>query len=483
MTFTQLLALVTSSQQDKPNIHCDSRAVKEGDCFVALSGTHVDGHDFIAEALKRGAKYIVCQKAPEDLETTNAEIIVVEDSSEALGVLSQAYFGNPSLKLTNLAVTGTNGKTTVSYLARSILHAADKKCALLGTIVYDTAESSIDASLTTPDPLQIAALSRKAVDEGAEFLIMEASSHALAQNRLAGVNFTAAAFTNLTGDHLDYHKSTEQYLAAKTRLFTTLPPHGIAVLNADSPFTQKIADKIDSRILYYSTEDAEAHISCRIELMDINQTSYKICFNNFMERVTTTLCGEHNISNQLAAAGLCLAAGLGLSTIAIGLSALDSVPGRLEPVDCGQDFTVLVDYAHTDDALKNVLNTLRPLCKNNLTVVFGCGGDRDKTKRPRMAQVAEQLADKIFVTSDNPRTEEPLKIIQDITEGFADPNDRRITVLPDRKQAIQTALESARADDIVLIAGKGHETYQIIGTEKIDFDDRKIVRACLKEIK
>jgi UDP-N-acetylmuramoyl-L-alanyl-D-glutamate--2,6-diaminopimelate ligase len=483
MTFTQLLALVTSSEKQKCAICCDSRRVEKGDCFVALTGTYLDGHDFIPQALKRGAKYIVCQKTPDRHDTTNAEIIIVQDSSEALGTLAQAYFGNPSLKLTNLAVTGTNGKTTVSYLVRSILNAAEKKCALLGTIAYETAESSIDASLTTPDPLQIAELSRKAVDEGAEFLIMEASSHALDQNRMAGVNFTAAAFTNLTGDHLDYHKTTEEYLAAKTKLFTNLPPHAIAVLNADSPFTQKIAEKIDSRILYYSTEDTQTHISCRIESMDINQTSYKICFNNFMERVTTSLCGEHNISNQLAAGGLCLAAGLDLSTIAIGLSVLDSVPGRLEQVDCGQDFTVLVDYAHTDDALKNVLNTLRPLCKKNLTVVFGCGGDRDKTKRPRMAKVAEQLADKIFVTSDNPRTEEPMEIIKDITEGFADPKDRRITVLPDRKEAIRTALESARADDIVLIAGKGHETYQIIGTEKFDFDDRKIARACLKEIK
>lgn len=483
MTFTQLLALVTSSQQDKPQVHCDSRQVKKGDCFVALAGTHVDGHDFMAQAVEQGAKYIVCQKLPECAGPIKAQIIVVEDSSEALGLLAQAYFGNPSAKLTNLAVTGTNGKTTVSYLVRSILNAAQKKCALLGTIVYDTAESSIDAPLTTPDPLQIAALSKKAVDGGAEYLVMEASSHALDQNRLAGVSFTAAAFTNLTGDHLDYHKTAEEYLAAKTKLFTELPPHAIAVLNADSPFTQKITEKTNARILYYSTEDTQAHISCRIESMDINQTCYKICFSAFMEKVTTSLPGEHNISNQLAAAGLCLAAGFNLSTIAIGLSSLDSVPGRLEPVECGQNFTVLVDYAHTDDALKNVLNTLRPLCRNNLIVVFGCGGDRDKTKRPRMAKVAEQLADIIFVTSDNPRSEEPAEIIKDVIEGFADPDDPRITIEPDRKQAIQTALRAARTDDIVLIAGKGHENCQIVGAEKFDFDDRKVARSCLEEIK
>jgi UDP-N-acetylmuramyl-tripeptide synthetase len=483
MTFTQLLALLTSSQQNKPQIHSDSRLVKNGDCFVALTGTHVDGHDFIPQALEQGAKYIVCQKAPESNNTADTEIIVVDDSSEALGTLAQAYFDNPSAKLTNLAVTGTNGKTTVSYLVRSILNAAEKKCALLGTIVYDTSESSIDASLTTPDPLQIAALSAKAVEAGAEFLIMEASSHAIDQNRLAGVSFTAAAFTNLTGDHLDYHKTPEQYLAAKTKLFTNLPPHAIAVLNADSPVTDKIAEKTDARILYYSTEDHQAQISCRIQSMDINQTMYKICFNNYMEKVTSSLPGEHNISNQLAAAGLCLAAGINLTTIALGLSSLNSVPGRLDPVDCGQNFAVLVDYAHTDDALKNVLNTLRPLCKNNLIVIFGCGGDRDKTKRPRMAKVAEQLADKIYVTSDNPRTEDPNEIIKDILSGFADPDDPRITIEPDRKKTIQTALCDALPDDIVLIAGKGHENYQIIGTEKFDFDDRKIARSCLEEIK
>jgi UDP-N-acetylmuramoyl-L-alanyl-D-glutamate--2,6-diaminopimelate ligase len=312
-------------------------------------------------------------------------------------------------------------------------------------------------------------------------MVLEASSHALSQNRLMGVNFVAAAFTNLTGDHLDYHKTEEDYLAAKMRLFEELSEDATAVLNKQSPHAEAVVAGTRARILWYAVDEA-ADIVGRIKSMDINGTEFSLEYAGRKEIVKTSLVGEHNVSNHLAAAGLCIAAGFDLGAIAAGLAALESVPGRLEAVEGGQDFKVLVDYAHTDDALKNVLTTLRSLCKGNLTVVFGCGGDRDRTKRPRMAKVATELADSVIVTSDNPRTESPADIIEDIIKGFARSDWEKVMIEPDRKMAIELAVKGAGKRDIVLIAGKGHETYQIIGTERIDFDDKQAARELLKAI-
>ena len=471
------MALVGSSVFDC-KVTADSRCVDHGDVFVAVVGNEFDGHDFIGQAIHSGASFIVCE---ESLESAIAEIVVVEDSSVALGVLVQQSLGNPSAKLTNLAVTGTNGKTTVSYMVRSVIRSAGKKCGLIGTIVYDTGGDSEEAPLTTPDAGMVAKLARTMADDGAEYMVIEASSHALSQNRLAGVDFTAAAFTNLTGDHLDYHKTTEEYLAAKTRLFTQLPCHATAILNKQSEASQKIAAETTARVLWYAI-DKEADIVAHIDSMDAGGTVYTLFFDGQDCQVRTGLIGEHNVSNHLAAAGLCLAAGFDLETIGKGLEALEAVPGRLEGVDCGQDFSVLVDYAHTDDALRNVLKTLRPLAKKNLTVLFGCGGDRDKTKRPRMAKIAEEFADKVIVTSDNPRTEDPDAIIADVVEGLSDAKAGHVIVEADRRRAIELAINGAECDDIVLLAGKGHETYQILGKEKIDFDDREVAAEFLRQI-
>jgi UDP-N-acetylmuramoyl-L-alanyl-D-glutamate--2,6-diaminopimelate ligase len=329
---------------------------------------------------------------------------------------------------------------------------------------------------------------------GAKYMVIEASSHALSQNRLAAVNFKAAAFTNLAGDHLDYHKTEEDYLAAKTRLFSTLSPDAVAVLNQQSPQAKSIAAQTDAKILWYAI-DEQADISAHIESMDMGGTVFTLKYANQSAIVRTPLLGLYNVSNCLAAAGLCLAAGLDLETIAAGLSTLQTIPGRLEKLDWSGDFSVIIDYAHTDDALKNVLSTLKPLCSGKLRVVFGCGGDRDRTKRPRMAKVAEQLADFIIVTSDNPRTENPNDIIEEIIAGFEKGLPVRSTevrntqyairntriIEPDRKKALKLAIETAEKDDIVLIAGKGHETYQIIGTQKFDFSDKQIAQKCLKK--
>jgi len=475
MTFDELLGLISSRPQTR-RICADSRLVKKGDVFVAVSGTNVDGHDFINDAAEKGAEFIVCERLS---VCKNAEVIVVADSSRALALLAQAVYGCPASKLINLAVTGTNGKTTAAFLVRSIIQQAGQKCGLIGTIFYDTVSDSADASLTTPDAIAIAKMGEQMVNSGAKYMVIEASSHALAQNRLAGIDFKAAAFTNLSGDHLDYHKTPADYLAAKTKLFENLDKDAIAVLNKESPVSYKIVAKTKARILWYGI-DTPADITAHIESMRRNESVFVLEHGGQREKVKSTLPGRYNVSNHLAAAGLCIAAGFDLSAVVAGLQALQSVPGRLEPVDCGQDFSVLIDYAHTDDALKNVLRTLKPLCKGRLTAVFGCGGDRDKTKRPRMAKAAERLADSVVVTSDNPRTEQPEKIIEDITAGFENAKEPKIKVEPDRKKAIELAITSAAKDDIVLIAGKGHERYQIIGTQRIEFSDKAVAEECLR---
>jgi UDP-N-acetylmuramoyl-L-alanyl-D-glutamate--2,6-diaminopimelate ligase len=474
MTFTQLLSLV---QSGGVRITADSRQVQPGDCFVAVCGTQSDGHTFVSKAIEQGARYVVAEKP-----VNGTDCIVVENSAKALGRLAQAAFGNPSSQLTNLAVTGTNGKTTTSFLVRSVIENSGYSCGLIGTIVYSTGRQTADAPLTTPDALTIARAAREMADSGARYMMIEASSHALSQHRLAGVPFTAAAFTNLTGDHLDYHKTLDNYLAAKILLFSSLPPHGMAVLNAQTDAAKTIAAQIKHRILWYAIEEP-ADLTAHVHQMDDRGTTFSIEFNNYMEKVTTPLCGMHNISNHLAAAGLCLAAGFSLSAIAKGLSALKCVPGRLEPVDSPiaqqRGISIFVDYAHTDDAMENVLKTLRPLCRGRLVIVFGCGGDRDKTKRPRMARVAEALADAVVVTSDNPRTEDPQAIIDDICRGFSPAKRASVHVEPDRKKAIFDALADARRGDVILLAGKGHETYQIIGTQKFDFSDLRVAQDAL----
>ena len=470
------------SSEAPPHIRTDSRLVKHGDVFVAVKGTLHDGHSFINQAVHNGARFVVCQSYESNFEATSCEIIIVDDSAKAAATLAQAGRHNPSSKLTNLAVTGTNGKTTVAFLARSVIQNAGQKCGLLGTVLYDTGLATSESNLTTPDCLGIAEAQYQMLKAGAKYMIIEASSHALSQNRLFGINFKAAAFTNLAGDHLDYHKTEEHYLSAKTRLFRDLPPDAAAVLNKQSPHARQIAQKTNAKILWYAV-DEPADITAHIESMDINETVFLLQYAGQKQTVNTPLIGLHNISNHAAAAGLCLAIGFDLQTVVDGLSALKAIPGRLEKIRWDGDFTVLIDYAHTDDALKNVLSTLKPLCRANLTVVFGCGGDRDRTKRPRMAKVSEQFADSIVVTSDNPRTEKAEDIITEILAGFENPKSENIKVEPDRKKAIELALKNAAKDDIVLIAGKGHETYQIIGTEKFDFSDSETARQYLAKIK
>ena len=476
MTFDELLTLVASDAG--PEVRTDSRLVRGGDVFVAVHGAAVDGHDFIDRALGNGAQYVVVQKDHAQGHVTDTHIAVA-DSARAVGLLAQASRGHPAARLTNLAVTGTNGKTTVGFLVHACIKHAGQGCGLLGTVVYDTGSGITPATLTTPDPLTVAEMQQQMVAGGARYMIAEASSHALSQGRLAGIDFRAAAFTNLTGDHLDYHQTRENYLAAKTRLFASLSPDATAVLNKHAAESKSIASATQASVWWYAVDEA-ADITAHVDSMTVDETRFTLEHQGQKAEVSTPLIGDYNVANHLAAAGLCLAAGFDLETVAAGLSSLEAIPGRLEKVG-EADFAVIIDYAHTDDALKNVLSTLKPLCQGKLIVVFGCGGDRDRTKRPRMASAAEQLGDLVIVTSDNPRTESPEIIIKDIIGGFAKPDSQDTVVEPDRARAIQLAIERARPGDIVLIAGKGHEDYQIIGARRLHFSDKEMALRYLGE--
>jgi UDP-N-acetylmuramoyl-L-alanyl-D-glutamate--2,6-diaminopimelate ligase len=480
MTIEQLLKVFAS--KNPPAVCTDSRQVRTGDVFVAVMGTHQDGHQYIHQALANGARYVVCQTGQATAVQHGAEFFFVPDSSQAVATLAQASYGYPQSRLVNLAVTGTNGKTTVTYLVRSCIEKTGQRCGLLGTVTYDTGRRSIAADLTTPDSLAIARMQKEMVDAGCSHMVMEASSHALAQGRCAGIDFIAAAFTNLTGDHLDYHKTLDNYLDAKARLFESLSMHATAVLNRQSPQSAIIAQRTQARPLWYGI-DVDSDLTAHVESMDTGGTVYSLRYAGQAVRVRSPLLGLHNVSNHLTAAGLCLGAGLDLKAIAEGLTSLTCVPGRLDRVQWEGPFSVLVDFAHTDDALQNVLTTLRPLCKGRLIVLFGCGGDRDKTKRPRMARVTEALADQVIVTSDNPRTEDPGQIIADVLTGVADRQAKTLHVEPDRRHAIEWTIQQARPGDVVLIAGKGHEAYQIIGKEKYPFSDKDIAQETLQRWK
>jgi UDP-N-acetylmuramoyl-L-alanyl-D-glutamate--2,6-diaminopimelate ligase len=480
MDFNRLLAMVGST--NGPQVKIDSRLVEKGDIFVAIEGTCCDGRDFIEQAITRGAAFVVAH--PSSIVHRPSSLVEVEDARQAAAMLAQAAEGNPAKKLINLAVTGTNGKTTVAFLVQKCIAYAGYKCGLVGTVVYDTCCGRlVEAPLTTPDCLTIAAAQKQMLENGAGYMVIEASSHALSQDRLCQIDFRAAAFTNLTGDHLDYHKNTENYLAAKTRLFTGLSSDATAVLNRESPHSRYIAEHTAAKIMWFGIDD-HSDLMAHIKSMNVDGSVFSLSYGGKEAIVKTPLLGRHNISNHLTAAGLCLAAGLDLQTIAGGLSTLNVIPGRLEQIRWNGHFSVLVDFAHTDDALQNVLTTLKPLCKGKLRLVFGCGGDRDRTKRPRMAKVAEQLADYIVVTSDNPRTENPNDIIAEIVAGFESQgksDERRAAKIiePDRRKAIEIAINSAEKGDIILIAGKGHENYQIIGRQKHHFSDQEIAQELL----
>ncbi len=471
----------------------DSRAAAPGACFVAVRGTQADGHDYVPAAIRAGAVAVVCER-PVEVPPGVACLRVAEGRGVA-GRLAAFLHGLDDLQKQGrfkvVGITGTNGKSTFCFLVRSILRQAGLRSALIGTVQYDLCSRTIEASMTTPPAATLMAYLAEAAGAGATHAVMEVSSHALDQGRCDGLKFSVGVFSNLTGDHLDYHKTMEAYLQAKKRLFDSLEPDALAVVNVEDPAGEQMVADCRGRVLRYGIADTaqkSLDVWATIREMTAAGTRFQLAARYparggkvFTTEVDSALIGRHNVQNCLAAAGACVALDIDLEVIAAGLRAVRCVPGRLQAVDAGDAGpAVLVDYAHTDDAMANVLSALRPLTSGKLIVVFGCGGDRDPTKRARMARVAAQLADRIIVTNDNPRTEDPAKIIAEITAGFDAESLLRVTVEPDRRAAIRLAIGGASPGDIVLLAGKGHETYQIVGTQKFDFDDAAVAGEVLR---
>lgn len=461
---------------DVRTVVTDSRRASAGGCFVAVRGPNTDGHKYIASAVAAGCTAVVCEDASD--VPAGIACAVVADSRSAAGPMAQAVLGWPCRKLTIIGVTGTNGKTTIVYLLQHIISLYGGKVAMLGTVSYDTIASSAPAPITTPGAVELAEMMAEVVSAGGTHLVMEASSHSLEQRRTDGIDFDVAVFTNISGDHLDYHGSMENYLAAKRRLFEGLSADAVAVLNRDEPCCESLASATAATVVWYGLSSA-SDVSGRIDRIDITGSRFLLRAGDDEIDVRTGLIGRHNVYNCLAAAAASGAMGVDIETIAKALEQVRRVPGRLQRIEAEAPFEVLVDYAHTDDALDKVLSSLRPVTVGKLIVVFGCGGDRDRSKRPRMACVAERWADAIIVTSDNPRSEKPTAIIEEILAGFSTPGRKKVQTEPDRRSAITEAISLAGDGDVVLIAGKGHENYQIIGDKRIHFDDVEIVEKLL----
>ncbi len=459
-------------------VYDDSRAVRPGGLFVAIPGTRDDGRRYVADAIRRGAAAVVGQ----GLETAQGAVALPVDDARAVLArlawrwhrLDQTGLRRPRL----IGVTGTNGKTTVATLTCAILRHAGQRCGLLGTVAHDLCGRQVEAHMTTPGPLELARLLAACVANGAETVVMEVSSHALDQRRVEGLVFAAAGFTNLTQDHLDYHQTMSRYAAAKARLFAQLAPDGTAVVNRDDPHHRDVLEGCRAQVVTYAL-DRDADLTAGDVRESIEATRYRLQLAGRTFVIETPLVGRHNVSNALAAAGLAAAAGVAPVEIAAGLRAFVGVRGRLERVPNTRGIEVFVDYAHTDDALRNVGGVLRRLARGRLIIVFGCGGDRDRTKRPRMAEAAARCADVIIITSDNPRGEDPRAIIDDALAGLDASARRRTLVEPDRRAAIFAALRAARSGDVVLLAGKGHERFQTIGSRRIEFDDAAVAREAL----
>jgi len=459
-------------EENIKDISFDSRDLKKRSPFFAFKGVAFDSHVFAKDAYESGrVPFVVAEHKIDDVPT-----VVVADGRKALSMACKNFFGCPDEELIKAAVTGTNGKTTVAYIIESIMKSAGHKPVKVGTTGVSFASEYVDLDSTTPSPYDFWKILRRAVDEGCDSLVMEVSSHALDQHRVFGIVFDVAIFTNLSGDHLDYHKTMDDYFEAKQKLFTR-DYSTVGVIGIDNEYGAELSMICEVDKITYGISpktDVAAH-EIWFDLDGISATF--VCPAGNIE-IKSQLVGLHNLENILASAAGCIMLGISSSHIKEGVAKLDNVPGRLEKFKKDNGAFIFVDYAHTDDAIKNVLEALSNFRENRVITVFGCGGDRDRSKRPRMAAAAEKVSDVVIVTNDNPRTEDQEQIFGDILEGFE--NAESVIITPDRKQAIQQAVCMAEDKDIVLIAGKGHEDYMIIGTEKIHFDDREEVRNCLE---
>ena len=454
--------------QEYTGLEYDSRKIKEGNIFVALEGSVVDGHNFIGQAVKNGAKCILVSKK---IETEfPVTYILIKDLRKKLGVIASNFYDWPQNKLKIVGITGTNGKTTSTYLLESIL--GSKNTARIGTVEYKVGDEIIEAANTTPESLDIIKICKKAVEKNIPYLVMEVSSHALELGRVSMLKFDAVSFTNLTLDHLDYHKTMENYFQAKRKLFTMLKPgcEKNCVANIDDAYGKRLHDEFGG---YSYSMKEKADITGKILEFHTDGELVEITANGETSKIKLAILGRYNFYNVLGVIGTALQLGIKEEDILDRIKDLKGAPGRFELINCKQDFIVVVDYAHTGDALENILNSINELKMGRVITVFGCGGDRDPRKRPVMGEIALRLSDIAILTSDNPRTEDPHKIIEEVKKGMKGDN---YIVEEDREKAIIKAIELARKNDIILVAGKGHETYQILGRHKIHFDDREYIR-------
>lgn len=451
----------------------DTRRLTPGCAFVCLEGTKADGHDYVAQAMKGGAALCICRKPPQE----NVPYVQVEDTRAALAALARNWHGRPDERLKLVAVTGTNGKTSTTFILKTLLEQAGMRVGLMGTTGNIVAGKALPATMTTPDPMELYGLLAQMADHGADYAVMEASSHALTLRKLEGLTFEAGIFSNLTQDHLDFHGDMTQYALAKSRLFAQCK---VAVLNRDDGAWETMAARAAGKVYTYSAQSDEADYTARNLQLSAQGTRYLLVGKGLLGRVETSMIGTFAVYNTLAAASAMLAMGFAMDTVVQGLRAVEGVKGRLERVPADRPYGVFIDYAHTPDALEKVLDTLRASCEGRLLAVMGCGGDRDRDKRPKMGRIACQKADHTFITSDNPRSEKPEAIIEEIVAGCGG-MEGRFTPITDRREAIAAALAMARKGDVVLLAGKGQETYQELATGKIHFDEREIVRDLLRK--
>ena len=470
------IAIVGNAEVEITGVNIDSRKIENGHLFVAIKGTQTDGHRFIPKALELGAKAVLCEEIPDEDTIGNDGVTYVQVASteEAVGPVATVFYGEPSQKLKLVGVTGTNGKTTIATLLYNMFRQFGHKCGLLSTVCNYIEGEPIPADHTTPDPIELNRLLHQMVETGCEYAFMECSSHAIAQKRIGGLKFAGGLFTNLTRDHLDYHKTFENYRDAKKAFFDNLPKDAFAITNADDKNGSVMVQNTKAQVKTYSTRtmaDFRARlIECHFEGMylEINGREVGVQF-----------IGKFNVSNLLAVYGAAIMLGKKPEDVLVILSTLKSVAGRLEPIRSQEGVTAIVDYAHTPDALENVLNAIREVLEGKqgkVITVCGAGGNRDKGKRPLMAQEAVKQSDRVIITSDNPRNEEPQDIINDMLAGLTPQQMKKVLSIVDRKEAIRTACMMAEKGDVILIAGKGHEDYQEIKGVKHHFDDREVVR-------
>lgn len=460
------------------NLHFDSRQIGAGDLFVAQVGTAVDGHTFIESCVAKGCAAVVLSnkaympKEPSDKELSTTYILV-ENTDHALGMLASQWFGNPSHELTLVGVTGTNGKTTIATLLYKLVRALGHKAGLLSTVVNYIDDEAIAATHTTPDAIALNSLLRRMVDAGCEYAFMEVSSHSIAQERIAGLDFDGALFTNLTRDHIDYHKTFDNYRDTKKRLFDGLKKSAFAITNKDDKNGLVMTQNCQAVVSTYSTRSLADY---KAQILEEGFDGMLLHINN--REVFVPLVGRFNVSNLLCIYGAALSLGFSETDVLCVLSTLRPVNGRFETIHSPKGWTAIVDYAHTPDAVDNVIQTIREIKKEGarLITVVGCGGNRDKGKRPMMAQIAKRGSEQLILTSDNPRNEDPKEILKDMTDGLNTDELRSTLVIEDRAAAIQTACTLAQANDVILIAGKGHEDYQIIQGVKHHFDDHEEVK-------